>query len=357
MNTDLFYTLDPYIIGILFQLDNDEDVLKTYNMLLEDVDKVMQGTFKEYLLENKFQEAEVDSLFVLDDFEKADPKFKPFLQNITLLNKVDANIKELLKAYYDSLLPKITPEKKAELEKYIKDNEKILEEKNKLIRDSLGLMKKILIENNVQSVAELEAQTTDLEKLATGPEINLGGKITGGMTGTVEENNPQVEKSLVEGSSPVKAEVTKIEDIPAPPVPPLDNIVDLNTGSVEQIKPISTLDFEEVPSIGNSPIITNQNTTPPKLETQEKVAPEVVTPQTEEIKFASPITQSEVSPVSDMPVNAAMQGSTGNIISNISSPESVAAPINADTSVPQSNSLAARLDSLGVDLTDATAQK
>jgi hypothetical protein len=202
MNNELLYTLDPYIIAILFQAKDDNEALSRYNMILEDVIDVTNATTKEYLLENKFLKTEVDEVLALDDFDKAHPKFKPYLQNIILIDKLNSNIRMLLKTYYDVLLKNLPAEKQIELDTYLKENQSLLEERQTIIKNGLGIIKTILEDNGVESIAELEKKIGPInfeESIATkgpveqttinSPAINLGGVNT--MNPTTPQSAPQ----------------------------------------------------------------------------------------------------------------------------------------------------------------------
>lgn len=263
MNNDLLYTVDPYIISILFLTKSDEEALTRYNMILEDVVEVTNATMKEYLLENKFTEEEVDEVLKLDDIDKAHPKFKPYLQNIILIDRINNNVKALLKTYYDILLKTLPEDKKNELDNYLKENQKLLEERQAIIKEGLGLLKNLLEENGVETVAELERKigpisfeenintTLENQNPVESPSINLGGANT----------NPSTEP------------VTSPEEQP--------NNSSQHTNNDPEMSPIVNMALDStINNITDQPEVINQENTQTLVE-QEKV----VEPANEEIKF------------------------------------------------------------------------
>lgn len=250
MNNDLLYTLDPYIIATLFQVNDEKIVLERYNMVLEDVVEVTESTLKEYLLENKFNEAEIDELLKIGDFDKANPKFKPYLQNIIFINRVNDNVKLLLKTYYDGLLVKLKPEKRAELDQYIKDNQEILEKKDQLVKDGLGIISKILTDNGVETIDELEKKIGPIKleenvENVSSPSINLGGVNT--MTQVPNKAIPEAIPTTINGGV--------LADMSVPSVTPVETTEPPTQESNEEVVATQTDFGTSIVDMAAEPIV------------------------------------------------------------------------------------------------------
>jgi hypothetical protein len=158
MNNDLLYTLDPYIVSILFKTKTDEDTLEVYSKLAQSLDMVLKGTIKEFLLENNFNDDDVKKVVEAEDFDSLEPKFRPYLQNIILVKRIEENNRQFIKLYYDQLLPNLSDEEKQQLEKYLQDSEEVLKMKKGEILEGVKALKEILEENGVQTYDELRAK-------------------------------------------------------------------------------------------------------------------------------------------------------------------------------------------------------
>jgi|GEM_PF-3482778 len=158
MNNDLLYTLDPYIVSILFKTKTDEDTLEVYSKLAQSLDMVLKGTIKEFMLENGFNDEDVKKVVEAEDFDSLEPKFKPYLQNIILVKRIEENNRQFIKLYYDQLLPNLNDEEKQQLEKYLQDSEEVLKMKKGEILEGVKALKEILEENGVQTYDELRAK-------------------------------------------------------------------------------------------------------------------------------------------------------------------------------------------------------
>lgn len=301
MNNDLLYTVDPYIISLLFLAKNDEEALNRYNMILEDVVNVTNATMKEYLLENKFSEIEVDEVLKLDDIDKAHPKFKPYLQNIILIDKINYNVKALLKTYYDILLKTLPEDKKIELDNYLKENQAILEERQAIVKEGLGLLKNLLEENGVETVADLERKigpmnygenvntTTEVQVSTESPSINLGGATT---NPSVEPTVAAIEEVKEEPVTPQNVEVSEQTINPIP-------VDDAN----QEMSPLVNMALDSTINNFQQPEEVNQENTQAPVEPTQVVEPvnelnnipveaPVESTANEDIKF-TPITEVE----------------------------------------------------------------
>jgi DNA-binding transcriptional MerR regulator len=171
MNNDLFYTLDPYIVSILFKTKTDEDTLEVYSKLAQSLDMVLKGTIKEFLTENGFNDEDVKKVVEAEDFDSLEPKFKPYLQNIILVKRIEDNNKQFIKLYYDQLLPNLNEEEKQQLEKYLQESEEVLKLKKGEILEGVKALKEILEENGVQTYDELRAKFEEPEIIAESPTV------------------------------------------------------------------------------------------------------------------------------------------------------------------------------------------
>lgn len=171
MNNDLLYTLDPYIVSILFKTKTDEDTLEVYTKLAQSLDMVLKGTIKEFLTENGFSGEDVKKVVEAEDFDSLEPKFKPYLQNIILVKRIEDNNKQFIKLYYDQLLPNLNDEEKQQLEKYLQESEEVLKLKKGEILEGVKALKEILEENGVQTYDELRAKFEEPEIIAESPTV------------------------------------------------------------------------------------------------------------------------------------------------------------------------------------------
>ncbi len=171
MNNDLLYTLDPYIVSILFKTKTDEDTLEVYSKLAQSLDMVLKGTIKEFLTENGFNDEDVKKVVEAEDFDSLEPKFKPYLQNIILVKRIEDNNKQFIKLYYDQLLPNLNEEEKQQLEKYLQESEEVLKLKKGEILEGVKALKEILEENGVQTYDELRAKFEEPEIIAESPTV------------------------------------------------------------------------------------------------------------------------------------------------------------------------------------------
>jgi hypothetical protein len=182
MNNDLVYTLDPYIISILFQTKDDNKVLEIYADLLQDLKGVYEETVKEYMLQNDFTEDDVKKVLETENYDDIDLKYQPYMQNIILLKRIEDNSKELLKAFYDQLLLKLSPEQKKELDDYLQESADLIQAKKDTIKQGLQVMKNILDQYGVKNYDELvEKVNAEKEKNAEAPNLDEVIKPVGGL--------------------------------------------------------------------------------------------------------------------------------------------------------------------------------
>lgn len=199
MDNKSFYTLDPVIVSTLIQAKTPEVALEMYQDLLASVATVVNDTIKEYLVENGFTQEEVDAIENVSDFENVNAKYHPYLKNIILLNRIDNNVYQFLKVYYDFLLQKLTPEEQNDLAEYVKANEELLKTKKAQVADSLNGMREILEQSGVENFKELEERAKQEE---TNPvKVELGG---------INSQNTVVTAPVTE-----PAPVTPVEVVPA----------------------------------------------------------------------------------------------------------------------------------------------
>ncbi len=233
MNEDLLYTLDPYIISILFKSKDDKKTLDIYTDMVEAVGFVFDETIKEYLLENKFSEEDVQKVLDTEDLENVETRFKPYLQNIILFNRIQANSKQLIKLYYDQLLPNLTQQEKDDLSAYLKENEELIKVRKEGIMEGLKELKAILDENGVKSYQELveKSEKTNSESIKAPETLAADGM-----------QSPQWLTAIPEATPTIKEEPI------ITPEPPTANTINIPTPNpMDSINPVKATIIEDEP--------------------------------------------------------------------------------------------------------------
>lgn len=237
MNEDLLYTLDPYIISILFKSKDDKKTLDIYTDMVEAVGFVFDETIKEYLLENKFSEEDVQKVLDTEDLENVETRFKPYLQNIILFNRIQANSKQLIKLYYDQLLPNLTQQEKDDLSAYLKENEELIKVRKEGIMEGLKELKAILDENGVKSYQELveKSEKTNSESIKAPETLAADGMQSPQWLTAIPEATPVVKEEPVPTPEPAKA-----DSVNAPMPSPMGDINPVKATIIED-EPIETV--------------------------------------------------------------------------------------------------------------------
>ncbi|HOY46037.1 MAG TPA: hypothetical protein PKU95_00165 [Candidatus Dojkabacteria bacterium] len=223
MNETLLYTLDPYIISILFKTKTDEDTLEVYSKLVTSVDLVIKNTIKEFLMENGFNEEQIQKVLTTEDVESIDNAIKPYMQNIILVKKIDSNSKQFIKLYYDQLLPNLSLEEKTKLENYLKDSEEVIGKKKELVIENVKALKMILEENGVQSFDELrakfEGEELPTEDMPVASEQDLAPVDQDAVTTSGQSNPVEVQAANAEPESvQTLSDNTIVSESPVAPV-------------------------------------------------------------------------------------------------------------------------------------------
>jgi hypothetical protein len=160
------YSLDPYIISVLFNTEEPEMILEIYRNMLDKVGQVFDATVSSFLREKQQPDDLVKQALEIEDYEKLDPALKQILADPTLGDKIQFNVNLLIKVYYDQLLPGLTPEKKADLDKYLQDNKANLDDQQKLIIKGLSGLSDILESSGAEDFSQL-AKQEELDKMVT----------------------------------------------------------------------------------------------------------------------------------------------------------------------------------------------
>lgn len=207
MNNELIYTLDPVIVRILFKTKSDEETLEIFNEIAEGVSVVYEETIKDYMLENGFNDEDVQNILNSVDFENIPAKYKPYIQNVILQTKIENNTKIFIKTYYDQLIPKLDESGKKQLEEYLKESEAIIKTRQEEVREGLALMKQILEENGVNNYEELKEKMAN-SSAQDAPKVNLGGIQTTSLPNQeVQPEQPeQPEQPAVQEASQVEVQ-------------------------------------------------------------------------------------------------------------------------------------------------------
>jgi macrodomain Ter protein organizer (MatP/YcbG family) len=149
------YSIDPYILSILFNEQDAEKVLEIYRNIVDKAGKVFDITVKNYLLVNSLSEEAADKVLKAENTETLPENIIQLMQSPQLALKVKTNIKSLYKAYYDHLFPKLSPAKQQELLDYIKENEEMLAEQSQLFNKGISVLTQIFGDSGVNNYAKL----------------------------------------------------------------------------------------------------------------------------------------------------------------------------------------------------------
>lgn len=362
MNEDLLYTVDPYILSILFKTKTDDDTLDVYTKMAEMVDMVLKETIKEFLKENEFSDEEIQKVIDTEDLEKVDPKVKPYLQNIILVKRIQANSRQLIKLYYDQLLPNLSPEEKGKLEEYLKENEELLKERRELVIEGVKALKAILEANGVETYDELRAK---LEKEEEGnPSVNLGGVSSAGQLGELPQLGSNALGSLQSNLDSKIADTLKID--PQAEVTPvvsndkaLEPVVEEGGNTVKEDNVIGSVSSElKDESEQNSVSLPDMNipvSQTPEIGTFDEITKDA--PAAPDLNALSSTPE-----IPNIPDTQAVETPPANLQSPDTvlpeaKPESpVAEVVTTETPAEGQNNAVNQLQSMGIDLNDALSQ-
>jgi len=149
------YSLDPYVISVLFNTEDPEMVLEIYRNMLDKVGEVFDATVTNFLKGKLQSEETIKRILTVEDIKKLDPALKEMLADPVLGEKIQFNVNLLIKVYYDQLLPDLSPEKKAELDKYLQNNKANLNDQQKLLIKGLNGLSSILKTAGVEDYSQL----------------------------------------------------------------------------------------------------------------------------------------------------------------------------------------------------------
>lgn len=122
------YTIDPYVVSILFGIEDDRKVLFTYQQIMGAIADLSEQLMREHLQKNSVSEADISKAFEddveLSEIEFENPKVLELLKDEELGRIIETATQVMLKSIYTAGLAKLTPEKKQELNEYLegKDN-------------------------------------------------------------------------------------------------------------------------------------------------------------------------------------------------------------------------------------------
>lgn len=153
------YYIDPYIVSILFQQIDTEEVLDTYYELLDKQGQVIDLSLKNFLLEKAVPETEIDKILAFEDDYELPQEIAQLINTDEFRIKIQNNINSLLKAYYDVLIPKLSEEKKIELNEYIADYKKMLIKQQNVINKGINFLTEVLDKAGVGSYGQLEKKS------------------------------------------------------------------------------------------------------------------------------------------------------------------------------------------------------
>ncbi len=365
MNNDLIYTLDPVIIRIIFQVKTDDEALEVYNELANGVNTVYEETVREYLLENGFNEEDIQIILNSVEFENLPAKYKPYVQNVILLKKIENNTKLFLKTYYDQLLPKLSVEAKKSLEEYIKESEELIKARQEETRAGLQLMKKILEDNGVNNYDELKEKLANQQK-SDEPKVNLGGIQTTNLPTAQIENKPAeaqpepiseatpsietvpVTPQPAEAANPV---ITPVEPvIQSPPVAESQSEVELEMPNLSEPTSPVPAPAENAPFDWNSLILEQIEANNDGSTGEAAPAPEVspVSAPAETVAPVVEVTPEQVAPIVTPEVAPVEVVAPAEAVAPIAAPIVTEAPVVESTPEQKQLSAAALIDNLGI---------
>jgi hypothetical protein len=258
------YFIDPHVISLLFQEDNEEKIQDIYSDISQRIVIVTEKSTESFLKEKGLSEDQIANIKSSEDHDLFDDNIKSIMKDPALREKIEKNVDELLKIYFDDLMPRMPAEKRAELEQYIKDANEVRVMQNEDIKADLQETKDLLEYYEAKDLNEALEKSNDpnFKKENPTPSINLGGAST----------NISEEQEVVSSSIPNSTPLTTTET----PIPVIEQVPDTT--------PVATEGVEEE-------VIADTTTD---------------TPKAEDIKLPQDSNLEEVSPIVDMALQSAI---------------------------------------------------
>ena len=347
------YILDPYIVSILYQTENDDDTLKHYQEIVSKMMQLVEESMRYFFTEKKLPVDQVESILKSIETEKTDnlsPEVVQMLKGEELGQLITDSVDSLGKILYDSLLPTLDADSRKELNRYLETIEPMVKE------NALNILSTMLPIYNEKTdlnaiVSDGQTQKPVEQSVKSTPAINLGGVNTM-TTDVTTEAVSQVAPQIIPIAVPEQPQVV---ETPVSNIIPEGSVVDIALQNATEAPQAQVFDqavsvVEELP-VEQTPIVPVEMPAPPAPPVNEMVMPVlepiVKAPETEAVVPES-TTSNEIqfTPLTEVP----------EITTEVQAPvEPIAAGPVLDNKLPElPTSAAAKLDGLGIDLNEGT---